>query len=141
MMFSNEGRRRRYARLKASYVANCAKMRADSLPAGERRLAEAAETRTGGFIFETGKAFSVGDIVRLDLSIPGWGDFLQRLRLKAGHEGDRISVIGKIVLVELLTEDRYEAGVCFANIDSGRRELLLRHLIAGMHSALSPKQP
>jgi hypothetical protein len=69
------------------------------------------------------------------MRIPGLSSFGGK---QGSEAGDMVSVIGKIVLVELDTEGFFETGLCLINLDSGKREMLLRHLIANMHSALVP---
>ena len=139
MMFSDDGRKRRYARLQTSYVSGCVKTRTGSLEDTERNLAETAQSRSGGFVFESDKLFNVGDILRIELRISGWDKFLlAQPRAGKPEGGDRLNVLGKVVLSEMGIDSGYDIGVCFINLDNGRRELLLRHLIAGMHAALSP---
>ena len=141
MMFPDEGRKRRYARLNLSFMAGCGKARPASLEAKERQQAQAAHTRSGGFIFASAELFNVGDLLRLELRIPGWGKFMAaQPRAGKAREDDKLDVLGKVTLAEMTLDGGYDIGVCFVNLDSGRRELLLRHLIAGMHAALVPAQ-
>ncbi|MFA5161933.1 MAG: hypothetical protein WC421_06775 [Elusimicrobiales bacterium] len=141
MMFPDYGKKRRYARLNPSYVASCAKTRQGSMNEEERRHAASAHGRSGGFVFASKELFGIGDILRLELRIPGWAKFLaSQPRMAKPQEDDKLEVLGKVTLVEMTLEDDYDIGVCFVNLDSGRRELLLRHLIAGMHAALGPAQ-
>ena len=132
---TDEGRRRRYARLKKTHIEGCTKVRPSSLSATERKQAESAQARSGGFIFSSEKPFAAGDLVRLTMRIPGLADFAGP---RSTQTDDMISVLGKIVLVELDAEGFFEIGLCLINLDSGKREMLLRHLIATMHSALAP---
>ncbi len=132
MIPAEEGSHRGYARLKKFNIAGGGKVRASALTAIERKLAGTAQTRNKGFIFSSEKAFAVGDIVRLLIKMEGLSGFKGE---RSALDNDTVSVLGKVVLVELCPDGFFEIGLCLINLDRGC-EMLLRHRIASLHAAL-----
>jgi len=124
--------RRKYFRLDARYVLKCEEFTAKDLfrENGMKNAVEAVSKNIslGGVLVEVKKPFKLGDILRMEIDIPGWEKF------KAEFYKDDVTiakkplvVLGKVVRTENLGKN-FELGICFVAIDEGHKWALLKYL-------------
>lgn len=84
----------------------------------------------GGVLFESKIPYRIGDLLKLDMAIPGWERFKNEF-----YKEDKLSrsepivVLALVVRVECILPDQlYENGVCFVGIDEGDRWALIKQI-------------
>lgn len=125
--------RRRYVRLKQSYMLRHEKYVFDLT--GERDLVEEGKIRDyslGGAMFESKVKYSVGDVLKLAISIRGWERYKNEF-----YKDDKTSrrepviVLARVVRVQAMTAtDVYGIAVEFIGTDEGDRWSLMKHIKA-----------
>ncbi|MEI8012917.1 MAG: PilZ domain-containing protein [Candidatus Omnitrophota bacterium] len=83
----------------------------------------------GGLLFESGEAFAIGTILKLQVDIPGWEKY-KREFFKADQRLDRqpLIVLAKVVRIEDVGGGHSDVGVAFVALDSGHRLALRKYL-------------
>ncbi len=133
--------RRRYVRLEQSYMLRHEKYVFDLT--GERELVEEGKIRDyslGGAMFESRVKYSVGDVLKLAISIRGWERYKNEF-----YKDDKTSrrepviVLAKVVRAQAMTVPGvYGIAVEFIGIDEGDHWNLMKHIKAQLEKKDKP---
>ena len=84
----------------------------------------------GGALFESKTEYHIGDILKMEITIPGWEKYKNEF-----YREDKISrlepvtILASVIRVEVLIPDQlYEIGVQFVGIDEGDRWALMKQI-------------
>jgi len=84
----------------------------------------------GGVLFESKDKYNVGDLLKLEISIPGWEQFKNEF-YKEGRPtlSEPVVVLAVVVRLEnVIVDQLYDVGVCFVSIDEGHRWALIKQI-------------
>lgn len=92
-------------------------------------LAETKDFSAGGVLFESKVPYVIGDIVRMEIEIPGWEKYKTEF-YKSDHpsKSDPVVVLAKVVRVEILSANHFDIGVSFVGIDDGHQMALVKYI-------------
>jgi hypothetical protein len=84
----------------------------------------------GGVLFETKTPYRIGDLLKLEMAIPGWERFKTEFyKQDKLSRMDPVIVLASVIRVECIVPDQlYENGVCFVGIDEGDRWALIKQI-------------
>ncbi len=126
-LFNEE--RRKYYRLPFQTVLRCEKFQFHKTFDNKQIEAALKNVSAGGILFESDKPYALKDILQIELEIPGWEKFKNEF-----YKSDELTaskpliVLGSVVRVEVIHQGVYDIGVCFAGIDHGHQEALLKFI-------------
>lgn len=125
--------RRKYIRIPAKHILECKRFTAEDLISEEVGNHIRSITRNcsaGGVLFETNTRFYIGELLEIEINIPGWEKFKAEF-----YKGDAISsekpliVLATVIRVDTVEPNtRYEIGVCFSAIDKGHEWAILKYI-------------
>lgn len=123
--------RRRYVRLDQRHILRHEKYVFSSSP-DERSIREGVlkNYSAGGALFESKIKYAIGDVVRLEITIPGWEMYKNEFyrKDKIPHV-EPVVVLASVVRVEVFGHvGLYEVGVEFVGIDDGDRWALMKKI-------------
>ncbi len=123
--------RRKFLRVHEEDVTVCEPFDASTLSGASRKRVHVItkDLSQGGLLFESGEAYAIGAILKLEVGIPGWEKFKQEF-FKADALSGRhpLVVLGKVVRVEDVGGGNYDIGVVFMALDSGHKIALQKYL-------------
>ena len=80
-----------------------------------------------GALIETPKIYQIGDVLLVNLNIPGWekykSDFIRPGTLT---RSEPLHVVASVVRVEFIRAGLHEIGVCFVGIDETHQKALAK---------------
>lgn len=122
--------RRRFIRIQARYMLRHEKY---SLKADQDRKAVAGVVKNysgDGALFESKTKYDIGDILKLEIDIPGWDKFKTEFyKEKRTSASEPIVVLASVVRVEVMVpDDLYDIGVFFVGIDKGHQGALIKQI-------------
>jgi hypothetical protein len=84
----------------------------------------------GGALFESKTPYSLGDILKLEITIPGWQRYKNEFyREDRTSRPEPVVILACVLRVEVLVPDQlYEIGVQFVGIDEGDRWALVKQI-------------
>ncbi len=126
---TNSGEKRKYVRLKANHLTRHIKFQIPGMDIYPTNNAESKDISAGGILFTSSHAYLVGDVVRMELHIPGW----EKYAAQSSEEGRQESklpvlVLAKVVRVEALGSGKFDIGVAFVGIDDGQQHALSKYI-------------
>jgi len=123
-----DSEKRKFSRIDQDVMVSCEKY---SIPRSGEAACEGATTRNispGGVLFISPVSYEVGDVLRLELKIPGWENYKAEF-----YKPDRLSesqpfiVICNVVRSSPQGKD-FEIGVEFTGLDDGHQLALRKYL-------------
>ncbi|RKY34957.1 MAG: hypothetical protein DRP78_05940 [Candidatus Omnitrophota bacterium] len=83
----------------------------------------------GGALFETDTEFKIGDLLRIEITIPGW----EKFKAEFYKEDDvtiskPLVVLTSVVRVKVICPGKFEIGVCFSAIDDGHKWAVMKYV-------------
>ena len=96
---------------------------------GKRMHVFTKDLSEGGVLFEATEPFEIGDLLKLQLDVPGW----QKYKLDF-YKGDKPSgneplvALAKVVRIEDIGGGFFDIGVAFVALDSGHKIALKKYL-------------
>lgn len=125
--------RRRYIRIESTEVLDCQMFNSNALldgGAGERIRAVAKNISAGGVLFESHIKYDIGNLLKLDIDLPGWEKFKAEFyKYDEVTHTEPLVILATVVRVEVLKPEKlYDIGVCFSAIDEGHRWALLKYI-------------
>ncbi|HPS20120.1 MAG TPA: PilZ domain-containing protein [Candidatus Omnitrophota bacterium] len=127
-----DNERRKYVRLPEHCVLKCEKLTTGELFGGtvEQHHIEGVTKNisAGGVLLETKEPFKLGEIIKMEIALPGWEKFKSEFyKTDSVSRSHPLVVLGKVVRVETFG-DKYDMGICFVAIDEGHRWAVLKYV-------------
>jgi len=133
---SEQVERRKYVRLAAQHIIKCEPY---TIPAENGHTKEELLSKNisaGGILFEAHRHYAIGDIIRIEITIPGWDKYKPEFyKTQALSYSQPLVTLGSVVRVELVTENIYDIGVCLIGIDE-KHQMALEKYIAEQRKQL-----
>jgi len=126
--------RRKYFRIKSKNLITCKKFTVDDFSnnyeSDDMIHAVLKNYTAGGLLFESVIKFNIGELLKLDITIPGWEKFKSEFYKEITSEEEQsLIILAKVVRVEAMNGDsKFEIGVSFSAIDKGHREALMKYI-------------
>ena len=121
--------RRKYMRIASKHVLRCQRL---PLSKGDLTAQLTSVTKNislGGILFESPVAYDVGDLLKIDLHLPGWAQYMPDVHVSDAGSGVDIYIAAAVVIrVELVADRLYDVGVCFSEMDRRERWALMKYL-------------
>lgn len=126
----DKSERRRYIRIPVSCIVKFEEFSIDKDNLATADEVDVKDLSAGGILIETEKKYELGDVLRVELRVPGWEKFKPEF-LKPGterKENSAIVALASVVRIEALSSGIYEIGVRLTGIDDGHRLALERFI-------------
>jgi len=131
-MAENAAERREHVRIEMSDIVKCFKT---SLPGDTNTGTDTAKSKNvsaGGILIESSVKYSVGDVLRLEISLPGWADFkggvLSLFKKKSNEDGEALQVVGRVVRVETVSDSIFFVGICYTDIAKADQKAVEKYI-------------
>jgi len=82
----------------------------------------------GGILFETSVLYAIGDILRLEINVPGWEKFKPEFYKPGLTKSEPLIVLVKVMRVERVGIGQYDIGCMFVGIDDGHQMALAKYI-------------
>ena len=126
---------RKFARVPAINLVKCEKFSPEQCLWTPKTANVTKNISAEGVLFEADHTYQVGDVVRLELNLPGWTGHIRELGFASElPEGDTQRLVGTVTRVEMLNGGRYEVGVCFAEMAKNDRWALMSYIYDNLES-------
>ena len=120
---------RKFARVPSHNLVKCEKFVLEQCSWTPKAANVTKNISAEGVLFETEQSYQAGDVVRLELSLPGWTRHVQELGFVSElPQSDVQILVGTVVRMELLSGSRYDVGVCFAEMAKNDRWALMSYI-------------
>lgn len=128
----NQIEKRKYIRIRAQHMLMHEKYILNPLDDEELVEGLLGNYSAGGVLFESKTKYNIGDLLKLEISIPGWEQFKNEFYKEDAITPSRpIIVLAKIIHVEnIVVDELYDIGVCFVGIDENHRWALMKQIDA-----------
>lgn len=126
---TNPSEKRKFIRIKASHLTRHIKFRLPGVDLFPDKESASKDISAGGVLFTSDHAYTVGDILRMELHIPGWEKFKTEF-----YKADRtakslpVLVLVKVVRVQAISGGKFDIGVSFVGIDDGHQQALSKYI-------------
>ncbi len=123
--------KRKYIRLETQNVVMCEMYSIPENQDGHATEFTSKNISAGGILFEVNDQYAIGDLLRLEMDLPGWNKYKPEF-----YKEDSLSVdeplvcLGAVVRVEKLSNGKYDIGVCLSGIDDGHQMALKKYISA-----------
>lgn len=127
---SSSSDRRQYIRIPVSCVVKFEEFFIDKDNPAQTQEVDVKDLSAGGILLQTPKEYSLGDVLRVELRLPGWERYKPEF-IKPGREekqNNALLALASVVRVELLADGEYEVGIRLTGIDDGHRLALERFI-------------
>jgi hypothetical protein len=131
MTDSRNQERRRYVRLEQGHVLRHEKYRFLPSPKGKPLNEGVLRNYSGGgVLFESNVKYDIGDVLRLEITIPGWEMYKNEFyREDKIPRPEPVVILASVVRVEVFdAPGHYDVGAKFAGIDEGDRWALMKQI-------------
>ena len=82
----------------------------------------------GGVLFESTRIYEIGDIIRLEIDVPGWEKFKPEFYKPHLSKSEPVIVLVKVVRVVFKDIDVYDIAASFVGIDDGHQMALAKYI-------------
>jgi len=128
-----EKERRKYVRLPTDTILKCSVFSGHDFGMDDvvkKSSAVVKNVSAGGVLFESSTNFSIGTLLRLEISVPGWDKFRQEFYKEyATSQSKPIVVLATVVRVEVVDPAGvYDIGACFSAIDTGHQWAVMKYI-------------
>ena len=82
----------------------------------------------GGILFDSAQFYDIGDIVRLEIDLPGWEKFKPEFYKPPLGKSEPVIALVKVIRVFLKGVGAYEIGASFVGIDDGHQMALTKYI-------------
>ena len=119
--------KRKFTRLKTSSpIMYVTFQLGDNSSLGLRSMSK--DLSAGGILFESAQFYDVGDIVRLEIDLPGWEKYKPEFYKPHLSKSEPVIVLVKVRRIFLRGGGAYEIGASFVGIDDGHQMALTRYI-------------
>jgi len=125
--------RRQYIRLPTTTILKCSAFGGHDFGIDEaikKSNAVVKNLSAGGVLFESTTSFTVGKLLRLEISVPGWERFKKEFykEYETSHS-QPVVVLATVVRVEMVDpKGIYDIGACFSAIDTGHQWAMMKYI-------------
>ena len=92
-------------------------------------LAAFKDISAGGLLFECKRKYDIGNLLKLEIVIPGWEKFKSEFyKPDESSRSKPLIALASVVRVEMVKPGLYDIGVSFAGIDEGHQSALLQYI-------------
>jgi c-di-GMP-binding flagellar brake protein YcgR len=122
--------RRRYVRFETQNVLHYEKY--SLVDSKDKAMAEATAKNisAGGVLFETKTKYQPGDVLLLEIDLSGWDIFsteFNSAHLATKTKSKSVRILGKVVRVEMIDQDKFDVGISFSAIDEGHKWSVIKY--------------
>ena len=82
----------------------------------------------GGILFESNILYAIGDVVRLEIAVPGWEKFKPEFYKPHISKSEPVVVLVKVMRIERVGYGKYNIGAMFVGIDDGHQMALASYI-------------
>jgi len=119
--------RRKYIRIPSKDIITCKKYGAG--PGQAAREAMLRNISAEGIRFQSKEQYALGDVVKIELYLPGWEKFNPGFYKDDALLDQRpLVALGTVVRIELISSGTYEIGVYLSGVDEGHRWALREYI-------------
>lgn len=88
----------------------------------------------GGLLFESTHLYPIGDVIRIEMKLPGWDKYREQL-IKPGAPSspELLITLAEVVRSEIVRAGFYEIGVAFVGIDEAHQRALKKYIQEHSH--------
>ena len=124
--------RRKFIRIQAQYMLRHEKYTLRAVQDREAVKGVIKNYSGDGALFESKVKYDIGDILKLEISIPGWEKFKTEFyKDNKTSASEPLVILASVVRVEVITLDQlYDIGVYFVGIDKGHQGALIKQINA-----------
>lgn len=120
---------RKFARIPGRHLVKCEKFVLEQCGWSPKISNVTKNISAEGVLFETDQPYDVGDVVRLELNLPGWTEHINRLGFDSQlPQTDTQVLVGTVLRVEAVDGKHYDVGVCFTEMSKNDRWALMSYL-------------
>jgi len=120
--------RRKFIRVKSRNVIKCKKYELSSLNK-DIKSTMSKNISAGGILIESNKKYTIGDVLTLELNLPGWRKFKSKFyEVIDRYDILPLKVVGVVVRVEIITDNLYDIGICYTVIKEQDRKVLDKYI-------------
>jgi len=124
-----EMERRKYVRLTSQNVVKCEVYRITNGEDAEKQESTSKNISAGGLLFETKKQYDIGEVLKLEINLPGWQKFKPEFFKPDQLSGEKpLVALANVVRVESVSDGTYDVGVCLAGIDEGHQMAINKYI-------------
>lgn len=128
--------RRVYSRLPKQYVLRHKKFTIKDVGMRQALESRVKNVSAGGLLFESNEKYLLGEIIQLELEIPGWEKYKTEFyRQDQSSASQPIVIVATVVRLEQLASSGfYDIGVCFSGIDADHQVALTKFIDGALSS-------
>jgi hypothetical protein len=119
--------RRKFIRIKKSNALKHVKFQLSG-GAGDALQSLSKDLSAGGILFESAVLYAIGDILRLEINVPGWEKFKPEFYKPGLTKSEPLIVLVKVMRVERVGAGKHDIGCMFVGIDDGHQMALAKYL-------------
>jgi c-di-GMP-binding flagellar brake protein YcgR len=126
----NNSERRKYVRIKANRPIKHTRFALFAKDLVQDFEAMSKDISAGGVLFESQTLYAPGDLVRMEIDIPGWEKYKTEF-IKPGKLSQSlpVSVLAKVIQAEIKAHGLYEIRAAFVGIDEDHQKALSKFLV------------
>ena len=126
---TNPSEKRKFVRLKVNHLTRHIKFKLPGIDIYPNKDAESKDLSAGGLLFTTEYAYRLGDILRMEVHLPGWEKYKSDFfKTGSSTKGMPILVLVKVVRVQVLKDGNFDIGVSFVGIDEEHQLALIKYV-------------
>ena len=117
--------RRKYIRIDTKKFVKHTKFKLFAKDAEKLAESLTKNLSAGGILFQSDTLYLPGDLIRMEIDIPGWEKYKNEFKKSAlTHKSEPVIVLAKVIRVEIKSPQRYEIRAAFAGIDEDHQKAL-----------------
>ena len=120
--------RRKFTRIKARNVIKCKKYTSTTYDK-DLKTTMTKNFSAGGILIESKNKYTVGDVLTIELNLPGWRQFKSKFyEVIHRHDTLPLKIVGAVVRVEIISEGLYDIGITYSVIKEQDRKVLDKYI-------------
>jgi hypothetical protein len=116
--------KRKYLRIDTNDIVQCL----DESGSGPDRQVRSKNISAGGILIETRTEHAIGETLRIEISLSGFSKYRNGLFSFLKRRDDSLSVTGKVVRLEKVSDDIFFIGLCFTDMSSHDRNAIEKYI-------------
>lgn len=122
--------RRKYIRLSTKHIGRISPYSISNIDQSSQIETIVKNVSAGGALFESKKKYSLGDLICIEIDLPGWEKFKSGF-YKPGQlsKGDPVVAIANVVRVEVVKLGKlFDIGICFVGVDDDHQRAIKKYV-------------
>lgn len=121
--------RRGYKRVHTSEIVNCKKYGMTTLTEERKATGVMRNIGAGGLLIQTQTRFDIGDVLKLQIKLPGWQRFdYSFYKADALSYPQQFVALGTVVRSTSFSLGRYDVAICLTGVDPGHQWALQEYV-------------